>query len=131
MTNKQPGGGTGPSKAQVEANRRNAQRSTGPKTQEGKERSSRNALRHGIHAQVKLVIEDGPFAEDEAEVRTFMRELLEALDPRDTLEMSRANRIAMLHLQERRVDALETSMLAPDPTMSLRLKLPRDDVGEG
>ncbi|WP_439401360.1 hypothetical protein ACNJYA_32415 [Bradyrhizobium sp. DASA03068] len=33
---------------QIEANRRNAKRSTGPKTAGGKTRSSRNALRHGL-----------------------------------------------------------------------------------
>ncbi len=33
---------------QIEANRRNAKRSTGPKTAAGKTTSSRNALRHGL-----------------------------------------------------------------------------------
>ncbi|MFK4538450.1 hypothetical protein ABIA00_006633 [Bradyrhizobium ottawaense] len=33
---------------QIEANRSNAKRSTGPKTAAGKTRSSRNALRHGL-----------------------------------------------------------------------------------
>src|SRR5208337_1255285 len=36
--------------AQIEANRRNAQRSTGPKTDEGKCRARCNALRHGMAA---------------------------------------------------------------------------------
>ncbi len=36
------------SKRQIEANRRNAKRSTGPKTHSGKVRSSGNAKRHGL-----------------------------------------------------------------------------------
>ena len=36
------------SEKQIAANRRNAQRSTGPKTAAGKLKSSRNALRHGL-----------------------------------------------------------------------------------
>ena len=37
---------------QREANRRNAQRSTGPRSAAGKRRSSQNALRHGLSAQL-------------------------------------------------------------------------------
>ena len=36
------------SPAQVLANRENAQHSSGPKTQEGKQASSRNSVRHGL-----------------------------------------------------------------------------------
>ena len=39
-----------PTKKQNEANRRNAQLSTGPKTTNGKARASRNALTHGLFA---------------------------------------------------------------------------------
>ena len=38
--------------AQIDANRKNAQRSTGPKTAEGKSRSRQNALKHGLTATV-------------------------------------------------------------------------------
>src|SRR5215470_1366202 len=36
------------SERQIAANRRNAQKSTGPQTTGGKERASRNAYRHGL-----------------------------------------------------------------------------------
>ncbi len=47
------------SEAQILANRKNAERSTGPKTPEGKERSRANALKHGLTgAGVALTTED-------------------------------------------------------------------------
>jgi hypothetical protein len=49
-----------PSDRKLEANRRNAQKSTGPKTPEGKERSRRNALKHGFSSQVVLPDQDRP-----------------------------------------------------------------------
>jgi hypothetical protein len=39
---------------QIEANRRNAQLSTGPVTQEGKQRSRQSALRHGLTAETVI-----------------------------------------------------------------------------
>jgi hypothetical protein len=43
------------SPAQIAANRRNAHKSTGPRTEEGKNRSRCNAFRHGLTAQVTLM----------------------------------------------------------------------------
>jgi hypothetical protein len=39
---------------QIEANRHNALKSTGPKTEAGKQRSRRNALRHGFTAETVI-----------------------------------------------------------------------------
>ena len=46
------------SQAQITANRENAKKSTGPKTAEGKARSSQNALKHGYNSAELVIPED-------------------------------------------------------------------------
>ena len=48
------------SQAQIEANRLNAQKSTGPRTAEGKRASSRNALKSGLDAESQFVPGESP-----------------------------------------------------------------------
>jgi hypothetical protein len=67
--------------AQIAANRRNALKSTGPRTAAGKAVSSRNALRHGMTARAALVL-----GEDPQDFKRFRAELLIALAPRDARE---------------------------------------------
>ena len=56
--------------AQIEANRRNAQKSTGPKTAQGRAVVSLNGLRHGLRAETAVL----PF-EDPAEFAKLKQEL--------------------------------------------------------
>lgn len=100
-----------PTPAQIAANRRNAKRSTGPRTARGKGRIRQNALKHGAYASVEVAVEHGPFAEDPHEVQELLTQLVDALAPRDIHEECRARRIAMLQLQERRLDAYEATLL--------------------
>jgi hypothetical protein len=46
--------------SQIEANRRNAFRSTGPKTEAGKRRSRRNAVRHRLTAETVIEVLEDP-----------------------------------------------------------------------
>ncbi len=45
---------------QVQANRENAKKSTGPRTEEGKQRTARNAIKHGFRAKDPLIPGEDP-----------------------------------------------------------------------
>src|SRR5687767_8036886 len=75
----------------VAANRRNAQRSTGPRTAAGKRRASRNALKHGLCSPYACL--EGECA---ATYATFVREVEEELQPRTPLQRSLIPHIANL-----------------------------------
>jgi hypothetical protein len=49
-----------PTEAQIDANRRNAQKSTGPRTPEGRAASSRNRLLHGLRANKHILLDEDP-----------------------------------------------------------------------
>jgi hypothetical protein len=76
---------------QIEANRRNALRSTGPKTQEGKWQSRRNALRHGLTAETVI---DG--LEDSEDYRAFEAAVIADYDARTAVERELVLRLASL-----------------------------------
>jgi len=90
------------SNAQVEANRRNSQKSTGPKTPEGKARARLNAVTHGLLCD-KAVI-DGEDAELFAE---HCRSMEEALAPEGAMEELLADRIAAQAWRLRRATGIE------------------------
>ncbi len=73
------------SKKKLEANRRNAQLSTGPKTLEGKERVARNALKHGLLAR-DVIIVAGDGKENEAEFHQLLDDLYDDHEPVGPIE---------------------------------------------
>jgi hypothetical protein len=75
------------SAAKIEANRRNAQRSTGPKTSAGKTRAARNALGHGLTARASAEVWD--IARIEQLATAFLGDL-----PRTELNWTLAIRVA-------------------------------------
>jgi hypothetical protein len=77
------------SAAKLEANRRNAQKSTGPRSEEGKARSRYNALAHGMTAESAVLP-----GEDAAAFVDRLRNLLDDLQPRNQLEAQAIERIA-------------------------------------
>jgi hypothetical protein len=77
------------SAAKVAANQRNAQKSTGPRTAEGKEKARFNALTHGQTARSLLLP-----GEDPAALNALRRELLDDLQPHNSLEATLIVQIA-------------------------------------
>jgi len=93
------------SQKQIGANRRNAQKSTGPKTPEGKARVSRNALRHGLTAE-NAVIE----GEDESEYNDFQADFYDHLQPQGPVEAHLVQEIATAAWRLRRIHIIETGV---------------------
>jgi hypothetical protein len=93
--------------AQIEANRLNSQKSTGPRTEEGKNRSRCNALDHGCRANI-MVLPTEVFGEYEQEFRAW--EL--SLKPRNPTEEFLVTRIAKLAWQGKRIDRAQTARLS-------------------
>ena len=48
------------SQKQIDANRRNAKKSTGPKTKEGKAKSAMNSIKYGIYSDKYLIKDESP-----------------------------------------------------------------------
>ena len=92
----------GISARKLRANRRNARKSTGPRSAEGKMRSSRNACRHGIFSA--RVVLDG----ESMELFTLLREgFIRRLRPQDILELSLVEQIVTAHWRLRRCQEAE------------------------
>jgi hypothetical protein len=91
---------------QIEANRRNATRSTGPRSEEGKRRSRGNAVRHGLCAET--VIE---MVEDIEDYSAFEAAIIADYDAQTAVERELVLRLASLLWRLRRSTAIETDLL--------------------
>ncbi len=94
------------SERQITANRRNAAKSTGPKTEEGKAVVAASALRHGLTAD-KLVC----FDERWEDFMSSHAALRDALEPQDAFEEQLVERIALCAWRLRRASRVEAEMI--------------------
>lgn len=90
---------------QIEANRGNALRSTGPKTEAGKRRSRRNAVRHGLTAETVVVA-----LEDIEDYQALEAAIIADYDARTAVERELVLRLASLLWRMRRATAVETDL---------------------
>lgn len=92
---------------QRRANRRNAQRSTGPRTPAGRAVSSRNATRHGV-LSAQVVVADGESAE---EFNALREGLQQEFTPEGVVEATLVDQLAILIWRNRRLAASERALL--------------------
>ena len=113
--------------ARAAASRRNGAKSRGPKTPEGKARSAKNALKHGLCAQYTVVLGDEDLAAFEALEAALMAELA----PQGTLQAVLARRIVAASWRLERAERIEGELLAHTmrDTASFGLGLIRDCNG--
>ncbi len=90
----------------LQANRRNALRSTGPKTDEGKQRSRANALRHGLTAETIVAS-----LEDAEDYKAFEAAIISDYCAETAVARELVLRLASLLWRLRRATAIETQLL--------------------
>ena len=93
--------------AQVDANQANSQKSTGPKTEEGKARSSRNRLSHGFASSTRFVQ-----GEDPAEFNLLLDDLISEHQPATPTEQILVEQMAHHHWISLRATRLQDSIIA-------------------
>src|SRR6202162_5054695 len=90
---------------QIEANRRNARKSTGPVTEEGKQHSRCNAVRHGLTAETVIGA-----LEDAEDYKAFEAAIIADYDAQSAVERELVLRLASLLWRLRRATTMETGL---------------------
>ena len=118
--------------AKVLANRLNALKSTGPRTEEGKAVASQNSVKHGLLAERDVIT-----SENQADFDLYRQQLLDELSPASPMESILAERIVTLswrlkrvcRFQNQAVDTLNANQ-TNDPLKKLAQSLFRSVAGE-
>ena len=101
------------SPAQIAASRRNGARSKGPVTDEGKARSSRNALQHGLCAMQHLVLED----EVPDDLEALIAHLAAEVGATSEIEARLARRLAIAFWKGERAERIEVALFDAAPKL--------------
>ena len=91
---------------QLQSNGRNAKRSTGPRSPEGKARSRLNSRKHGLTAKTLIIV--GECADDFDQLRS---DLMDGYDPQSALECELVERLVGILWRLRRVPSFEAAIL--------------------
>ena len=91
---------------QILANRRNAQKSTGPRTSEGKTAISQNAVKHGLLARNNVID-----SESQADFDLYRNQILAELDPVSPMESMLAERVVALSWRLKRICRIQNQAI--------------------
>jgi hypothetical protein len=106
------------SEAQLAANRANARQSTGPKTQEGKARSSANRRRHGFNGSFVLIP-----GEDVEQYFHLLADLIDEFKPKTGNEETLVVRMAQSQwLVQRALRLMDFQLNDPEGEMALMMR---------
>jgi hypothetical protein len=100
-------------KRQIEANRRNAQHSTGPSTEAGKAAASRNSLKHGLFSR-EIVVDDPRVGEDPEQFEALQEDLRAELAPQGALQELLVERAAVHFWRLKRAARYEAARITHD-----------------
>ena len=114
------------SQQQADSNRRNAQKSTGPRTPEGKAASSRNGLTHGLSGDKHFILE----GEDPEAFLRLLQDLHDHLRPVGDSEELAVKRIAAAQWRLDRAFALESGIYREESTILVRFDRKRQSDHE-
>jgi hypothetical protein len=92
------------------ANQKNARKSTGPKTPEGKQVAARNALKHGLLAR-SVVIDSDAAPESREEFDALLADFVADLKPTTVVEETLVERIATCYWRLRRAHRFEAGAI--------------------
>jgi hypothetical protein len=106
------------SEKQVSANQRNAAKSTGPRTENGKLQSRRNAMRHGLTAETVVTA-----IEDTEEFESFAAAIGADYQPTSAVEHELVSRLTSLLWRLRRSTLIETNLFELQGRLAAEQKL--------
>ena len=92
--------------AQIIANRRNAQKSTGPCSRQGKAAASQNSVKHGLFARQAVIS-----SESQADFDLYRDRILSELVPDSPMESMLAERIVILSWRLKRVGRIQAQTI--------------------
>jgi len=117
------------SQAQVDANRENAKSSTGPRTVEGKARSSKNAETHGLFAR-EVIIQLGDSREDPESLESLNDGMWEQFRPDGRLEEEIVSEMVANLWRRRRLHRFELATVERGTATAVQ-RWDQDDTGVG